>query len=910
VNRPSYDVVIATDCRLPGGTTASVAEEIVAQHRAGLTTGLLHIPSRLSAAPRPFAPRLRELVQSRACEVVLGDHVACRLLLVRHPAVAEAIASAALPRVSAEQVLLIANQAAGSPDGRVAHYDPARATQNLEAWSGLPVRWVPIGPLVRNDLTGQAEPVALAATDWVNVIDVVRWETHRDGPRSPVRIGRHSRDHALKWPADRETLLQVYPDAPDVDVRILGGAEIPRQILGGGLPSNWRVLPFGAMPVRRFLEGIDLFVYYHHPAWVEAFGRTIIEAMATGAVAVLPPHFEPVFGPAAVYATPAAALDRVRALASSPDDYAERSDLGRTSVAERFSHAAHLERLADLGLDVRPQRTIAAERPSPLRRHRVLFMSSNGAGVGHLMRLMAIARRLPDGIEPTFLTLSQAIGPVRELGFTVEYLPSRGALDAPHRAWHQLLEHRLVGLIDELDIRAVVFDGTWPYDGLLSALDQRPDVQAVWSRRAMWRRDVVRHQLHLSPRFDLIVEPGEEAAEHDRGATVARRSEARHVGPVTFLRRSELLPRAAARDALGLPTNARTVLVHLGAGNINDTSELLGTVTAALRDADDELEIVVTRSAIAVETVVPEKVHPISVYPLARYLQAFDLVIAASGYNTFHEVLTAEVPAIFVPNQETATDDQAARANWAERQGLGRCVADPTPEAITEAIVDMLAPTAPSRVMASYESLGQRPDGGQQIAELLAGLVEGSRLPAGTGTSPGGPAAPRSFRTRLRVAAAKLPPPLQRPLRRIWRQLRGGSGASPTGRIPVPTGAGWDPSTSARTRGVLVITTDLEGADATRRLVARVAELQRSIGGFAPLFVTSDVDLAPFRERGYAAELLPQHVVEGGDGTRTVALRRARRLVELTRHYDISAIVTVDDAERLDELLEAVASVA
>jgi glycosyltransferase involved in cell wall biosynthesis len=37
---------------------------------------------------------------------------------------------------------------------------------------------------------------------------------------------------------------------------------------------------------------------------VEAFGRNILEAMASGLPAILPPHFRPLFGDAAVYAEP------------------------------------------------------------------------------------------------------------------------------------------------------------------------------------------------------------------------------------------------------------------------------------------------------------------------------------------------------------------------------------------------------------------------------------------------------------------------------------------------------------------------------------------------------------------------------------------------------------------------------
>ncbi|MFO7959612.1 MAG: glycosyltransferase family 4 protein, partial [Nitriliruptoraceae bacterium] len=276
-----YDVIIATDARLPGGTTASVAEEILAQHAAGYRTALVHLPSTLSATARPFSPRLQELVAAGRCDLVRHGPLHADALIVRHPRVAAELDPGALPAVDVGSVLMIANQAPGTVDGvRAAHYEPQVANERLAAWSGHEPRWLPIGPLVRRNLTALAPELPLAEHDWVNVLDVDRWRVSRTGPRSPVRIGRHSRDHELKWPADAASLLAAYPEG--FDVRILGGARSARALLGGRLPPSWTVYGFDELPVRRFLASLDVFVYHHHPAWVEAFGRTIIEALAAG----------------------------------------------------------------------------------------------------------------------------------------------------------------------------------------------------------------------------------------------------------------------------------------------------------------------------------------------------------------------------------------------------------------------------------------------------------------------------------------------------------------------------------------------------------------------------------------------------------------------------------------------------
>ena len=74
-------------------------------------------------------------------------------------------------------------------------------------------------------------------------------------------------------------------------------------------PPNWQVWPFNAIPPERFLSTVDFFVYFHHSQWVEAFGRSIVEAMASGAVAILPRQFETLFGEGAIYAEPSEVRD-------------------------------------------------------------------------------------------------------------------------------------------------------------------------------------------------------------------------------------------------------------------------------------------------------------------------------------------------------------------------------------------------------------------------------------------------------------------------------------------------------------------------------------------------------------------------------------------------------------------------
>jgi UDP-N-acetylglucosamine--N-acetylmuramyl-(pentapeptide) pyrophosphoryl-undecaprenol N-acetylglucosamine transferase len=94
---------------------------------------------------------------------------------------------------------------------------------------------------------------------------------------------------------------------------------------------------------------------------------------------------------------------------------------------------------------------------------RILFVTSNGTGLGHLTRSMAIARRLDSSLEPLVLTLSAAAPVVRELGFPVEYAASYGTPGAGSDwRWSRRLRGRLRAAFAEAAPRLIVFDGAHP----------------------------------------------------------------------------------------------------------------------------------------------------------------------------------------------------------------------------------------------------------------------------------------------------------------------------------------------------------------------------------------------------------------------------------------------------------------
>ena len=398
-----FDIVMATDLRFPGGTTASVAEEVEAQYRAGYRTGLLHIPSPIQRSRRPFADRIRRLLDDGKAELIAGPRpVRTPLLLIRHPSVLSDPA-VHIPPVEAEHVLMIANQVPQDERGAQEYFDAAQVHRNIRTVFGRDAVWAPIGPAVRTALAPSGVP--MREGNWENIIDVEAWYTKRVGFVSdrPV-IGRHSRGHWSKWPATRQELLAAYPGNPNYEVRIMGGTEAPIGLLGE-LPPNWTSLPFDAIPVPKFLAGIDFFVYFHHPGLVEAFGRVVLEALAAGAVCVVPAAFEPIFEEACHYGAPADVQGFVDRMYADPQEFLRRSRAGQELVRARFSYQAHLDRIAPfLGTplnDMKPAPSFQApEHPS-------ILVTTGLITVGHPEIDGEAQRSLSDSCGPLVVLTSQ-----------------------------------------------------------------------------------------------------------------------------------------------------------------------------------------------------------------------------------------------------------------------------------------------------------------------------------------------------------------------------------------------------------------------------------------------------------------------------------------------------------------------
>lgn len=380
----------------------------------------------------------------------------------------------------------------------------------------------------------------------------------------------------------------------------------------------------------------------------------------------------------------------------------------------------------------------------------VISVTSNGVGMGHICRQLAVLLSGEKQFNSVILSLSGALPRIaqtsltgefpeaaaREVGF--EYSPSRktgwhqrdgwrGAIwrKYPGYRWEHYLADRIVALVEETGASELIFDGVAAYDGVIEATKRLQGVRTNWFRPCLWQSGVPASRLEREHAFDRVIEPGDYAAEFDQGPTVGR-ADVTKVAPVSLTEVLKLNDRPTARAALGLPAEGPVLLLAPGAGAVGSVDDIGRDVIDQLRTLGPEWTVAVTQQAIAQHSLA--KAHGRikvldDVFPLARHLAAFDAAVSASGYNAANELMCERVPTLFIPSLNHETDDQPMRAYGLAKKGAALDVTD---LGLEKSVALLMDSDVRAELVEGCKSL-PKATGGAETAALLA---EDSPIPA------------------------------------------------------------------------------------------------------------------------------------------------------------------------------------
>lgn len=349
-------------------------------------------------------------------------------------------------------------------------------------------------------------------------------------------------------------------------------------------------------------------------------------------------------------------------------------------------------------------------------KYSILFFPVNGSGMGHMNRCLSYARRMRGRAQCSFFSLTSAVEYIEEMGFAADYFVSPFWSSNTTYDWNCELAIRFGLMLESVRPEVVVFDGTWPFQGFMAACRAyNHPLELVWSNRGLLKAGA--QEVPVDPtQFDLVVIPGELGAVC-REAAIPGGGKKIMVPPVVLLDKAELFERAEARSRLHLKQQGRYVLFSLGPGNLKDVSDVGHRLIRRLQA--EGFTVVWARAPIGVQDVqLPQTVTHVAVYPLVRYLKAFDVFVGAAGYNTCCEVVQAQIPSLLIPNTLLA-DDQARRAQIVTEHAPAVVSSCETEEEVDVAVRSLMH-VAEAHQPSSY---AMSMDGAHFAAEAILGLI-------------------------------------------------------------------------------------------------------------------------------------------------------------------------------------------
>jgi hypothetical protein len=355
-------------------------------------------------------------------------------------------------------------------------------------------------------------------------------------------------------------------------------------------------------------------------------------------------------------------------------------------------------------------------------RESIVLFPTNGVGFGHFTRLLAVAKKIQKynpRAEIVFFTTMPTLHILADYGFPSYHVSGRYRYkDMDPNVWNSICEEMLNMVFSLHRPKAFVFDGAFPYRGMLNAIRGQEDTMLkVWLRRGSIRPGSRNIPVDSVKNFHAVVRPGDSVGldsedELDHGVALVR------CNPILLVDSDEMENRGTLRKRMGIPSEAILCYVQLGAGKINDIDSEISMVLEAL-SKHTQVYAVVGESMLG-QRVASEfdRVRILRDYPNSRYFKDFDFAVMAGGYNSFHEVIQASLPTICLPNMSTGRDDQLARTTVAEEAGCMVVIRDRNRD-IIQAAVDRIVETEVRGMMRNNFQLLKRENGATQVANWI-----------------------------------------------------------------------------------------------------------------------------------------------------------------------------------------------
>lgn len=288
-----------------------------------------------------------------------------------------------------------------------------------------------------------------------------------------------------------------------------------------------------------------------------------------------------------------------------------------------------------------------------------LFYAINGRGLGHLTRLLAVARatrELCDALgvpsELEFVTTSEASFICDD--FPVYKLPSKTTVarsqlqrDRYAQRAKLIVSNLVAAKAPDLLVLDTVPYGAFQEFAFLRSYARASAYLYRHQDESSASSDLVQRHLEL---FDRIIVPDDESQEERYPLSRVAKSRVSFVGPIHSFDASTAWEAARVRAYFGVPLGKR--LIYVSAGGGGDGRPWLEAVIEAVAADPANFVLAGYGPLHRGERRYAPNVVPLAEPSASRYFRGVDAAISAAGYNSYQELLAAGVPTLFFAQQK------------------------------------------------------------------------------------------------------------------------------------------------------------------------------------------------------------------------------------------------------------------
>lgn len=364
---------------------------------------------------------------------------------------------------------------------------------------------------------------------------------------------------------------------------------------------------------------------------------------------------------------------------------------------------------------------------APEYRRSMVFFSSNDVSSYEFKNMISIMEkiRLMDSSQELILfASSSSLFSTQGHEFSTYQIPNKREFsDMDTSTWNSMIEQSLTIALRVHKPSLFVFNGNFPFRGMLNAINSREEMMKVWLKEKLFqsKKSIPIDKINS---FDAIVRPND-IIEINESNEPKYSSDLVKCDPIFSIDEDELYSREISRNHYGLKNGVIFGFVDLREGEYTDEHSHI-SICLKIIDEIEGVHLMVNRRNPTQEIPWCKDRIQFVEQNHEKYFNAFDFAIITGEFNAIQKIIRHSMPALCLPRGKGGSEDQFTRGKIVSDSKGVITLSNPHERQIG-ASLDRLLDQSVQSAMKEKLRLLQKPNGSYQVARWILDNIPNGR---------------------------------------------------------------------------------------------------------------------------------------------------------------------------------------